>query len=160
MPNKRPGTRIYFQKNASLYEPYLVLHILARQFLRKATNSPNLVVNKSWYLYNLSLGRLLEGDPLECCLYFVNTSSRHWLRLCFKPLWPTICEIFHPILLFGTIRILGTQEYCIIKCVISGELFLSVDIGYAPSGLNYKIRSHLHPNFNAKEHLWKCTQNA
>ena len=53
------------------------LHILARQFLRKATNSPNLVVNKSCrYLYNLSLGRLLEGDPLEC----------YWLRLCFKPL--------------------------------------------------------------------------
>ena len=47
---------------------FLSLHILARQFLRKATNSPNLVVNKSWYLYNLSLGRLLEGDPLECCL--------------------------------------------------------------------------------------------
>ena len=44
------------------------LHILARQFLRKATNSPNLVVNKSWYLYKLSLGRLLEGDPLESCL--------------------------------------------------------------------------------------------
>ena len=47
---------------------YMSLHILARQFLRKATNSPNLVVNKSWYLYNLSLGRLLEGDKLECCL--------------------------------------------------------------------------------------------
>ena len=40
------------------------LHILARQFLRKATNSPNLVVNKSC----VSLGRLLDGDPLECCL--------------------------------------------------------------------------------------------
>ena len=40
------------------------LHILATQFLRKTTNSPNLVVNKSWYLQ----GRLLEGDPLECCL--------------------------------------------------------------------------------------------
>ena len=44
------------------------LYILARQFLRKATNSPNLAVNKSWYLYNVSLGRLLEGDPLEYCL--------------------------------------------------------------------------------------------
>ena len=44
------------------------LHILAGQFLRKPTSSPNLVVNKGWYLYNLSLGRLLEGDPLECCL--------------------------------------------------------------------------------------------
>ena len=44
--------------------------ILTTQCLRKATNSPNLVVNKSWYLYNLSMGRLLEGDPLEveCCL--------------------------------------------------------------------------------------------
>ena len=45
------------------------LHILATQFLIKTTNSPNLVVYKSWYIYNLSLGRLLEGDPLECCLY-------------------------------------------------------------------------------------------
>ena len=45
------------------------LHILATQFLRNTTNSPDLVVNKSWYLYNLSLGRLLEGDPLKCCLY-------------------------------------------------------------------------------------------
>ena len=44
------------------------LHILATQFLIKTTNSPNLVVHKSWYLYNLSLGRLLEGDPLKCCL--------------------------------------------------------------------------------------------
>ena len=44
------------------------LHIMARQFIRKATNSPNLVVNKSWYLFDLSLARLLEGDPLECCL--------------------------------------------------------------------------------------------
>ena len=25
------------------------LHLLARQFPRKATNLPNLVVNKSWY---------------------------------------------------------------------------------------------------------------
>ena len=44
------------------------LHILATQFLTNTTNSPDLVVNKSWYLYNLSLGRLLEGDPLKCCL--------------------------------------------------------------------------------------------
>ena len=43
------------------------LHILATQFLRNTTNSPDLVVNKSGYLYNLSLGRLLEGDPLKCC---------------------------------------------------------------------------------------------
>ena len=85
MPNKRPGTRIYFPKNASLYGPYLALytfikffcwftfkcislHILATQFLRNTTNSPDLVVNNSWYLYNVSLGRLLEGDPLKCCL--------------------------------------------------------------------------------------------
>ena len=26
LPNKRPGTRIYFQKNASLYGPYLALY--------------------------------------------------------------------------------------------------------------------------------------
>ena len=26
-------------------------HIMATQFLRKTTNSPNLVVHKSWYLY-------------------------------------------------------------------------------------------------------------
>ena len=91
VPNKRPGTRIYFPKNASLYGPYLALyvylkkkkkkiffffftfkcislHILATQFLRNTTNSPDFVVNKSGYLYNLSLGRLLEGDPLKCCL--------------------------------------------------------------------------------------------
>ena len=47
---------------------YSSLHIRATQFLRNTTNSPDLVVNKSWYLYNLSLGRLLEGDPLKCCL--------------------------------------------------------------------------------------------
>ena len=35
----------------------------------ETTNLPDLVVNKSWYLYNfLSLGRLLEGDPLKFCL--------------------------------------------------------------------------------------------
>ena len=93
VPNKRPGTRIYFPKNASLYGPYLALYvyfkkkilknffffffftlkyislyILATQFLRNTTNSPDFVVNKTWYLYNLSLGRLLEGDPLKCCL--------------------------------------------------------------------------------------------
>ena len=113
MPNKRPGTRIYFPKNASLYGPYLALyvfffyiqcmslHILATQFLRKTTNSPNLVVNKSWYLYNLSLGRLLEGYPLECCLY------QHWPRLCFQATLHNICEICHPILLFGTILLLN-----------------------------------------------------
>ena len=79
VPNKRPGTHIYFQKNASLYGPYLALYVYYKKKsvwvctywpdnLRKATNSPNLVVNKSWYLYKLSLGWLLEGDPLECCL--------------------------------------------------------------------------------------------
>ena len=47
---------------------WISLHILATQFLRNTTNSPDLVVNKSGYLYNLSLGRLLEGDPLKCCL--------------------------------------------------------------------------------------------
>ena len=53
-----------------LYIKCMSLHILATQFLRKTTNSPNLVVHKSWYLYTFkwSLGRLLEGDPLECCL--------------------------------------------------------------------------------------------
>ena len=29
------------------------LHILATQFLRKTTNSPNVVVHHSWYLYTL-----------------------------------------------------------------------------------------------------------
>ena len=52
------------------------LYILARKFLIKATNSPNLVVNKSWYLYNVSLGRLLEGDPLECCLLIQAAGTR------------------------------------------------------------------------------------
>ena len=27
VPNKRPGTRIYFPKNASLYGPYLALYV-------------------------------------------------------------------------------------------------------------------------------------
>ena len=57
-----------------------------------------------------------------------DTSSRHWLRLCFKPLciqcerfatlysylalyYYYICAICCPILLFGTTRLLGTQEY-------------------------------------------------
>ena len=47
---------------------YISFHILARQFLRKATNSPNLVINKSWYQNNVSLGRRMGGDPLEFCL--------------------------------------------------------------------------------------------
>ena len=59
---------VYFKKWFFFVIKCMGLHILARQFLRKANNSPNLVVNKSWYLYNVSLGRLLEGDPLECCL--------------------------------------------------------------------------------------------
>ena len=68
------------------------LHILARQFLRKATNSPNLVVNKSWHLYNLSLGStgmlLVDQIVLQATLH-------------------TMCEIFHPILLFGSILLLN-----------------------------------------------------
>ena len=61
-------------------------------------------------------------------MLLVNTSNKHWLRLCFKPLciqflrFATlysylalycyyICAICHPILLFGTICLLGTQEY-------------------------------------------------
>ena len=27
VPNKRPGTRIYFQENASLYGPYSALYV-------------------------------------------------------------------------------------------------------------------------------------
>ena len=81
------------------------LHILATQFLRKTTNSPNVVVHKSWYLYSLSLGRLLEGDPLECCLLIQaadtgsDCASSHFVH--------TIFEICHPILLFGTILLLN-----------------------------------------------------
>ena len=88
VPNKCPGMRIYFQKNGSLYGPYLALYvyfyILARQFLRKPTNSPNLVVNKSCW-YNWSLGRLSTGR-WSIGMLLVDTSSRHWLRLCLKPL--------------------------------------------------------------------------
>ena len=36
-----------------LYINCMSLHILAIQFLRKTTNSPNLVVHQSWYLYTL-----------------------------------------------------------------------------------------------------------
>ena len=50
-------------------------HILARQFLTKATNSPNLRAG-TYTIYHW------EGDPLECCLLI----SRHWLRLWFKTL--------------------------------------------------------------------------
>ena len=111
MPNKRPGTRIYLPKNASLYGPYLALyeefffyikcmslHILTTQFLIKTTNPPNLVVHKSWYLYNLSLGRLLEGDPLECCF-----KKQTLAQIVLQATLHTIFEICHPILLFGTI---------------------------------------------------------
>ena len=48
--------------------PYIDTFI-KKTILRKGTNSPNLVVNKSWYI-QLSLGRLLEGDP------------RHWKAAC------------------------------------------------------------------------------
>ena len=61
------------------------LYILARQFLRKAINPPNLVVNNSWYLYKLSLGRLLEGDPLECC----------FLKVICHPEYPAYTLIWH-----------------------------------------------------------------
>ena len=104
------------------------MHILATQFLRKTTNSPNLVVHKSWYrsiqcITGKASGRWSTG------MLLVDTSSRHWLRLCFKQLCITflrfatlysylalyyyyICAICHPILLFGTILLLvGTQEY-------------------------------------------------
>ena len=56
------------KKKKNLTFKCISLHILATQFLRNTTNSPDLVVNKSGYLYNLSLGRLLEGDPPKCCL--------------------------------------------------------------------------------------------
>ena len=58
----------FIKKKKNFTFKYISLHILATQFLRNTTNSSDLVVNKSWYLYNLSLGRLLEGDPLKCCL--------------------------------------------------------------------------------------------
>ena len=65
-------------------------------------------------------------------MLLVDTSSRHWLRLRFKQLciqfvrfatlysylalyYYYICAICHPILLFGTICLLGTQEYAIFK---------------------------------------------
>ena len=31
VPNKRPGTRIYFPKNASLYGPYLALYVYLKK---------------------------------------------------------------------------------------------------------------------------------
>ena len=80
------------------------LHILAAQFLRNITNSPDLVVNKSGYLYNLSLGRLLEGDPLKCCLYH---KQQALAQIALQATFHTICEICHPILLFGTILLLN-----------------------------------------------------
>ena len=80
------------------------LHILATQFLRNITNSPDLVVNKSGYLYNLSLGRLLEGDPLKCCLYH---KQQALAQIALQATFHTICEICHPILLFGTILLLN-----------------------------------------------------
>ena len=82
---------------------YISLHILATQFLRNTTNSPDLVVNKSWYLYNLSLGRLLEGDPLKCCLLIQAAGTGSYCAATLH----TICEICHPILLFGTILLLN-----------------------------------------------------
>ena len=81
------------------------MQILATQFIRNTTNSPDLVVNKSWYLYNLSLGRLLEGDPLKCCLLIQAAGSLAQIAL--QATLHTICEICHPILLFGTILLLN-----------------------------------------------------
>ena len=66
-------------------------------------------------------------------MLLVDTSSRHWLRLHFKQLsiqfvrcatlysylalyYYYICAICHPILLFGTICLLGTQEpFCYMR---------------------------------------------
>ena len=75
------------------------LHILATQFLRKTTNSPNVVV------HNVSLlGRLLEGDPLECCLLI---QQQTLAQIVLQATLHTIFEICHPILLFGTIPLLN-----------------------------------------------------
>ena len=100
------------------------LHILATQFLRNTTNSPDLVVNKSGYLYNLSLGWLLEGDPLKCCLLIQaagtgsdcassNFAYNLWDLPPYTLIWHyTIIKFvrFATLLLFGTICLLGTQE--------------------------------------------------
>ena len=54
-------------------------------------------------------GRWYSGMPL------VDTSSRHWLGLCFKPLSKkkkhTICAICHSILLFGAILLLNVCDF-------------------------------------------------
>ena len=88
-------TFIFFLNKKKVIKKFAhVYYTVPRQFLRKATNSPNLVVNKSWYLYNVSLGRLLEGDPLECCLLIQaagtgsNCSSSHFAYNLWDWPWP------------------------------------------------------------------------
>ena len=81
------------------------LHILATQFLRKTTNSPNLVVHKSWYLYTFDhwagFWKVIHWNA--ACWYKQQTLAQIVLQATLH----TIFEICHPILLFGTILLLN-----------------------------------------------------
>ena len=48
MPNKRPGTRIYFPKNAPLYEPYLELYVYYKQKTKTKILHLNILVCTYW----------------------------------------------------------------------------------------------------------------
>ena len=81
------------------------LHIPATQFLRKTTNSPNLVVHQSWYLYTLDhwegFWKVIHWNA--ACWYKQQTLAQIVLQATLH----TIFEICHPILLFGTILLLN-----------------------------------------------------
>ena len=87
------------------YNKCMSLHILATQFLRKTTNSPNLVVHQSWYLYTLDhwegFWKVIHWNA--ACQYKQQTLAQIVLQATLH----TIFEICHPILLFGTILLLN-----------------------------------------------------
>ena len=87
------------------YIKCMSLHILATQFLRKTTNSPNLVVRKSWYLYTFDhwegFWKVIHWNA--ACWYKQQTLAQIVLQATLH----TIFEICHPILLFGTILLLN-----------------------------------------------------
>ena len=74
---------------------------MSLQFLRKATNSPNLVVNKSWYLYHWDgFWKVIHWN--DACSF----KQQALAQIVLQATLHTICEICHPILLFGTILLL------------------------------------------------------
>ena len=165
MPNKRPGTRIYFQKIASLYGPYLALYVYFI-FLGICTYWPDNFLESN---QSTQCSCQQELVPIQCItgkaagrwspeMLLVDTNSTHWLRLCFKPLciqfvWFStlysylalyyyyICAICHPILLFGTTvkPLYSEHSRDPKKCSLYG--------GVHPRGVRY-VHAHMYLKYN------------